>query len=358
MANISIIGGGSWGLAMTHLLKKNHHNIRVWEYNSENVQKLQNERANEVYLKGVVFDEDIIFTSDIKEAVNKDTEILVFAIPSVYMRQTVKMLTPPLAPPINVVGVLPPTSTEANSGTTWGKLQAVVSLVKGLEEGSLKRMSEVLTEELPSYLKDKICSLSGPSHAEEVAKSIPTLVVVAGKNHNTLEYVQKMFSNQVFRVYASKDIVGVEIGAAVKNIISIAAGVVSGLGYGDNTMGALLTRGLAEIKRLGLALNADPETFSGLSGLGDLVTTAISPHSRNRYVGFQLGKGKKLEEITKEMVMIAEGVITTKNIRDLKEKLNITMPITEEMYQLLYKGKDPKKALSDLMRRELKSSEM
>ena len=336
MANITIIGGGSWGLAMALMLHKNGHSVKVWEYISENVNKLRNERKNEDYLKGIVFPKDIYFTNDMAEVVSEETEVLIFAVPSEYLRKTVKA----------IAGHLPSVPM---------KMKAIVSLVKGLENGTLKRMSEVISEEVPLLYKDKICALSGPSHAEEVSKDMPTLVVLAGENQDALEYVQNEFSNSSFRVYTSTDIVGVEIGAAVKNIISIAAGVVSGLGFGDNTMGALLTRGLAEIRRLGCALNADPETFSGLSGLGDLVTTAISPHSRNRHVGYQLGKGKKLDEILSKMIMIAEGVVTTKNIRELKEKLNVSMPITEQMYQLLFNAKAPLAALSDLMKRELKN---
>jgi len=227
-------------------------------------------------------------------------------------------------------------------------------LTKGLEEGSLKRMSEILQEELSEVYKNKVCTLSGPSHAEEVAKGIPTVVVVAGENLDVLQYVQNIFSNERFRVYTSNDIVGVEIGAAVKNVIAIAAGVIDGLGFGDNTKGALLTRALVEIKRLGIVLGANEETFSGLSGLGDLITTAISAHSRNRYVGYNLGKGMKIDDITKNMVMIAEGVNTTKNLWELKEKRGISMPITEEMYQMLFNEKEPIEALRSLMDRELK----
>jgi len=336
MANVTILGGGSWGLAMALLLRQKKHSVRVWEYNPQNVLKLQKERKNEDFLKGVQFPEDIFFTNNISEAFSCETEILVLAVPSTFLRKTIKMISFPINP-------------------SFVNVKAIVSLVKGLEENSLKRMSVVISEEMPLYCKNMIVALSGPSHAEEVSNGIPTLVVVAGENNNVLEYVQNEFSNSFFRVYTTSDIIGVEIGAAVKNIISIAAGVVSGLGFGDNTMGALLTRGLAEIKRLGCALNAEPETFSGLSGIGDLITTAISTHSRNRYVGYQLGKGKKLNEILQEMVMIAEGVVTTKNIRELKEKLNISMPITEEMYQLLFNDKEPSKALFDLMNRELKN---
>jgi glycerol-3-phosphate dehydrogenase (NAD(P)+) len=342
MAKISIIGGGSWGLAMSLMLHKGTNSVKVWEFNPENVRKLQQDRRNDDYLKGIIFPETIYFTNEMQELFTEMPDFVVFAVPSAYSRMTARMasecMTLPL-PPLQE-GICPPL--------------AIVNLTKGVEEGTLKRMSEVLTEELPEYYADKICTLSGPSHAEEVAQDIVTAVVVAGKTPEPLLEVQRAFSSPTFRVYTSSDIIGVEIGAAVKNIIAVAAGVVAGLGFGDNTMGALMTRGLAEIKRLGVALNADLDTFSGLSGLGDLVTTAISPHSRNRHVGYELGQGKKLDEILSNMVQIAEGVITTKNIRELKEKLNISMPITEAMYQVLFNNIDPRHAVHTLMTRELK----
>jgi len=314
---------------------------------------------NEDYLKGIMFSEDIYFTNDMSDVFSvgalragvaqghfvqglhrgtscrgcTGSEILIIAVPSHVYRETVKNVS-------KYIG---------NSN-----FKAIVNLTKGLEEGSLKRMSEILQEELSEVYKNKVCTLSGPSHAEEVAKGIPTVVVVAGENLDVLQYVQNIFSNERFRVYTSSDLVGVEIGAAVKNVIAIAAGVIDGLGFGDNTKGALLTRALVEIKRLGIVLGANEETFSGLSGLGDLITTAISGHSRNRHVGYNLGKGMKLDDITKNMVMIAEGVNTTKNIRELKEKRGVSMPITEEMYQMLFNDKEPIEALRSLMDRELK----
>jgi len=334
MSNIAIIGGGSWGLAISLVLYNNNHRVKVWEYLPENVEKLNQQRQNDDYLKGVIFPEDIVFSNNIDDVILQDTDILVFAVPSSFLRKTVQFCK--------------------HNISRLSNLKSIVSLVKGLEENSLKRMSEVIKEELPLHFEDKICSLSGPSHAEEVAKQIPTLVVVAGSNLDVLQYTQNNFSNSYLRVYTSVDIIGIEIGAAVKNIIAIAAGIVSGLGFGDNTMGALLTRGLAEIKRLGCALNAEPDTFSGLSGLGDLITTSISVHSRNRHVGYELGKGKTLETILSEMVMIAEGVITTKNIRELKDRLGVSMPITEQMYQILYHGKPAIDGLKDLMLRDLR----
>lgn len=336
MSKISIIGGGSWGLSMALMLFNNSHKVKVWEYSKQNVEKLLKFRRNDDFLKDTDFPDEIFFTNNISELFTDTPDIIICAVPSSYIRNTVKLFKPFI------------------NNNNEKSLKAIVNLAKGLEEDTLKRMSEVIIEELPDWCSDKVCSLSGPSHAEEVAKKIPTAVVVAGNSNTVLEYVQKEFSNVSFRVYTSQDIVGVEIGAAVKNIIAIAAGVIDGLGFGDNTKGALLTRGLAEIQRLGLALNAEMDTFSGLSGLGDLVTTAISKHSRNRYVGYHLGLGKKLNEILDSMLMVAEGVITTKNIKELKDKLNISMPITEEMYQVLFNEKSPYDALTDLMSRELK----
>jgi len=334
MARISIVGGGSWGQAISLILNKNLHNVKVWEYNKENADRLQNERKNDNFLKGVTYPEEIYFTNDIKELFLEEPDFLVFAVPSSFLRNTVRLVIPYL---------------------NHKNLRGIINLAKGLEENTLKRMSEVIIEELSEDCSEKICTLSGPSHAEEVACGIPTVVVVAGQNNDMLYAVQEVFSNATFRVYSTNDIIGVEIGAAVKNIIAIAAGVIDGLGFGDNTKGALLTRGLVEIKRLGVALNADIETFSGLSGLGDLVTTAISQHSRNRYVGYHLGKGEKIQDIMNKMVMVAEGVITTKTIRELKEKLKVSMPITEEMYQMIFHDKDPKEAMFSLMTRTLKN---
>jgi glycerol-3-phosphate dehydrogenase (NAD(P)+) len=333
MANITMIGGGSWGLAMSYMLDKKSHQVKVWEYNKDNVRILNETRRNEAFLKDITLPKSIMISSEMKDVLSDKTDVLVLAVPSAFFRTTVK---------------------NTLNHCKFDNLKAIVNLTKGIEEGSLKRMSEILYEEFPMQSHEFICTLSGPSHAEEVAKGIPTAVVVAGKNMDTLKYVQNEFSNDTFRVYTSIDVIGVEIGAAAKNVIAIAAGVIDGLGYGDNTKGALLTRGLVEIQRLGKALNAEESTFSGLSGLGDLVTTAISIHSRNRYVGYHLGKGMKLEEITKNMVMVAEGVSTTKNIYELKEKLNVSMPITDAMYQLIFNNKDPKEALKKLMIRELK----
>lgn len=335
MNNIVILGGGSWGLSMANMLS-HKHKVRVWEYNNDFVQEIIKTGYNSRVLPNIRINQDILVSNSIQEVFNiPEIDILILAVPSQFVRQTIR---------------------QANQYLTIDKqVKAIVNLAKGFEQHTLKRMSEVLSEELDAPFKNLVCTLSGPSHAEEVAKGIPTTVVVASQNENASKYAQHKMSNNFFRIYTSKDIVGVEIGGAVKNIISIAAGIIDGMGYGDNTKGALLTRGITEIIRLGIALNAEPQTFSGLSGIGDLITTAISPHSRNRHVGYELGKGRKLQDILSEMVMVAEGVNTTQAIWELKEKLHVNMPITDEIYQVLFFDKSPKQALNDLMSRELKN---
>jgi glycerol-3-phosphate dehydrogenase (NAD(P)+) len=230
----------------------------------------------------------------------------------------------------------------------------LVSCIKGIEEDTLKRMSEVIEENLPERFSCKVTALSGPSIANEVIKKIPTTVVAANRNASVSEEVQEILSTSFFRVYTNTDIIGVELGGAVKNVIVIAAGICDGMGLGANTKAALLTRGLAEIKRLGLKMEAKEETFSGLSGVGDLITTAFSKHSRNRYVGEELGKGRGFDDILEGMIMVAEGVKTTNSVMKLAEKLNVDMPITSEIYNVLFKEKNPEKGVYDLMTRELK----
>ncbi len=332
-----VLGGGSWGLAFTKLLRDNGISVALWEYNQDYALRLKEERANTLLLPGVVLDEAVFISNSLDEIMAFEAEIMVFAVPS----HAVRMVA----------------SEVSKTACNWKQYQAVVNLAKGLELKSLKWMSQVLQEELPLSLTNIITTLSGPSHAEEVARKIPTAVVLAGYNPDTLNWVQETISNQYFRVYTSYDLIGVEIGGAVKNIIAIASGIVDGLGMGDNTKGALLTRGMTEIKRLGIALDADPNTLYGLSGIGDLITTAISRHSRNRYVGYELGKGKKLNEIISSMAMVAEGVKTTESIYELKNKLKVSMPITEQIYQVLFKDKAPMDAISDLMLRDLKEED-
>jgi len=227
----------------------------------------------------------------------------------------------------------------------------IINLAKGLEIDTLMRMSQVIIEELGDEFRNNVMTLSGPSHAEEVSRQIPTTVTVAGDSIENLEYVQRLFTSNYFRLYTNTDLVGVELAGSLKNIIAIAAGICDGLGYGDNTKGALLTRGLAEITRLGLAMGAVPDTFAGLAGLGDLITTCLSRHSRNRFVGEQIGLGKNLEQVLHEMTMVAEGVRTTQAAYKLANMYQVEMPITIEMYSILFGGKSPREAVNDLMTR-------
>jgi glycerol-3-phosphate dehydrogenase (NAD(P)+) len=331
---IAILGGGAWGLALAKLLNENGNHLSLWEYNSKFVDLIRNTNSNPFLLKDIMIPESIQVTNDMEECLLIQTEYLIFAIPSQFLRASVKK--------------------AAKSIASLESLKGIINVAKGVEETTLKRMSEVLTEELPESVHNKIMTLSGPSHAEEVARKIPTAVVIAGGNEQLLKDVQQLFSNDYFRVYRSYDLIGVEIGGAVKNIISIAAGIIDGIGYGDNTKGALLTRGVVEIQRLGIALGANPETFLGLSGMGDLITTAISQHSRNRFVGYEIGKGKKLTDILSSMNAVAEGVATTRSIYDLKTRLSVDMPITEQIYEVLFQNKAPQKAIIQLMTRSLK----
>lgn len=322
-------------MALAKLLCENGHQLMVWEYDPANLSLLVNTRSNPNLLKGIILPEGISFTSSFTELQSFIPQLVVLATPSQFIRKTVASVPREL----------------------WlsEELCAIVNVAKGIEENSLKTIDLILQEELPEQVHNKLCALSGPSHAEEVARKVPTAVVIAGNNTELLTKLQEIFSNAYFRVYRSNDLIGVEIGGAVKNIIAIAAGIIAGLGFGDNTIGALLTRGIVEISRFGVAMKAQPETFLGLSGIGDLITTATSQHSRNRYVGYEIGKGRKLKDILAEMKMVAEGVATTRSVYRLAQKLGVEMPIVRQVYQALYEDKDPRQAITELMTRELKS---
>ncbi len=337
MAKISIIGGGSWGLAMANLLSSNKHQVKIWEYNEDYVNEVKNHRMNSKLLPGIKIQDDIYITNDLKELFNNKLDVLIFAVPTKFLREIVYSIYPYI--------------------TKHSGIELIINLAKGVEEKTLKRISEILIDELPESLHNIISTLSGPSHAEEVARGVPTAVVLAGTNAKAIKYGQEILSNEYFRVYTSEDIIGVELGGAIKNIVAIAAGIVDGLGYGDNTKGALLTRGIVEIKRLGVLLGANPETFLGLSGIGDLITTAISMHSRNRFVGYELGLGKPLEKILENMVMVVEGVNTAQAIYQLKEKLQVDMPIIDQIYHVLFMNKEPREAIKELMLRDLKKED-
>ncbi|MEF3695470.1 MAG: NAD(P)H-dependent glycerol-3-phosphate dehydrogenase, partial [Candidatus Cloacimonadota bacterium] len=324
---IAVLGGGAWGLALAKVLSENGNRLMVWEHNPDYVRRLCDSHANEDLLKGIKLPEEISFTNLFSDIAAFTPQLIITAIPSQYIRASLSALD------------------KSTAAKLWSnpELEAVVNVAKGVELGSKLLVHEVLRLFIPKDL-DLYC-LSGPSHAEEVARGLPTTVVIAGSDNDKLSALQRVFSNQYFRAYSSNDIVGVEIGGAVKNVIAIAAGILAGLGFGDNTMGALLSRGIVEIQRLGLALGAKAETFLGLSGIGDLITTATSPHSRNRYVGFEIGKGKKASEILAGMKMVAEGVATTKAVLELAQEKDVEMPIVKQVYQVLYEDKDPLQAV-------------
>ena len=323
----AIIGAGSWGTTLALHLYRKGHQVLLWEKFPERREILEKERENREYLPGFPIPGDIGLTSELSDLPG-DLDMAVLSVPSQYLR---------------------PVARESRGYI--GDRTVVVSVAKGIEKKTFKRMSEVLSEELGCC---SVVVLSGPSHAEEVVIDLPTSVVAAASDEERALFVQKAFMGTRFRVYTNPDVIGVELGGALKNIIAIANGICSGLGYGDNTMGALMARGIAEISRLGVAMGADPGTFAGLSGVGDLITTCISKHSRNRRVGIELAHGRELDDILSEMVMVAEGVETTQVARELARIHGVDMPITEEVYRVLFEGKKPRAAVDELMLRDPK----
>jgi glycerol-3-phosphate dehydrogenase (NAD(P)+) len=328
---VGVLGAGGWGIALGLLLHQNGHRVALWEYRKDLAQRFRLIRQNPDFLPGVTVPAEIDISSDLRQ-VASEKEVLLVTLPSHVVRETMKQL----------------------AGVPLGDA-LIVSGTKGIENSTLLRISEILKSTVPGLSEDRIVALSGPSHAEEVARGIPTAVVAASKNTGAMRRVQEVFMNPAFRVYTADDVTGVELGGAFKNVIAIAAGIIDGVGFGDNTKAALITRGIVEITRLGSAMGANPQTFSGLSGLGDLVVTCWSRYSRNRYVGEQIGKGKKLDSILEEMKMVAEGVRTTQSVRDLSVKHRVDMPISLEVYRMLFEGKEPKKAVYDLMTRDRKA---
>ncbi|MEA2031396.1 MAG: NAD(P)H-dependent glycerol-3-phosphate dehydrogenase [candidate division Zixibacteria bacterium] len=326
---VSILGAGSWGLAVARLLHSNGHNVTMWEFDSDDYRLLLKHRTNPKKLPKCHLSDEIRITNSIDEAV-ENCSLLVLAVPSQFLRSALDKLN-----------------------DSFPDIVGVVNLAKGIETSSLKRMSQVVAETI-NIPSEKIATISGPSHAEEVTLDMPTAVVAAGTDSKLVTRLQEVFSSQNFRVYQSSDLVGVELGGSLKNIIAIAVGIAVGLGLGDNTLGALITRGLAEISRLGRTMEADPLTFSGLSGVGDLVTTCASQHSRNRYVGEHIGRGESLKKILAEMSMVAEGVETTRSGRELARLHQVEMPITEAIYHVLFENKSPSEAVGELMGRQLK----
>jgi glycerol-3-phosphate dehydrogenase (NAD(P)+) len=327
---VSIIGAGSWGMALARLLSIGGSEVRLWEFDPSEYRTLVEHRSNPSRLKSFRLPDAVELTDDLTSAV-EESDYLVVATPSQHVR-----------------AVLSPIRGHCEH------TKGVINVAKGIEKRTLKRMSQVITDAL-QYPADRVATLSGPSHAEEVILDVPTTAVVASPSESFAREVQRLFSDNSFRVYVSDDLVGVELGGALKNIVAIAAGIADGLGMGDNTKGALITRGLAEITRLGIAAGARAETFAGLSGIGDLVTTCMSRHSRNRLVGERVGRGEKLDAVLSDMTMIAEGVETTRSGWELARQHKIEMPITNEIYKVLFDNKPPSEAVADLMGRELKA---
>ena len=327
MADVSVLGAGSWGTALAILLNDNGHNVTLWSVIEDEVNMLLEKREHISKLPGVKIDEKISITNNVEDA-TKNKDMIVLAVPSVYTRGTAKMIAPFI-----------------KDG------QIIVNVAKGIEEATLFTLSEVIEDEIKNAT---VAVLSGPSHAEEVGRKLPTTCVIGAKKKKDAEYIQGLFMSDVFRVYTSPDIVGIEVGAALKNVIALAAGTADGLGYGDNTKAALITRGIAEITRLGIAMGGKAETFGGLSGIGDLIVTCASMHSRNRRAGILIGKGFSMQEAMDEVKMVVEGVYSAKAAKALAEKYNVAMPIVTEVNKVLFEGESPKDAVIKLMIRDKK----
>jgi glycerol-3-phosphate dehydrogenase (NAD(P)+) len=328
---VSVLGAGGWGIAISNLLANKGHAVSLWEFDKAAAESLKASRTLPTKLPGIELAPSVLVTNDLGHAL-MDADFILFVVPSQTLRSVALRF----------------------KYIKFDKTPILVNLAKGIEVGSLKRMSEILEEIIPPQFYTGICTLSGPSHAEEVSRGIPTAVVVASKSETAARMTQEILMTFRFRVYTSTDILGVELAGSLKNIIALAAGMLDGLSLGDNTRGALLTRGLAEMVRTGKKMGADPMTFSGLSGVGDLVTTCLSKHSRNRYVGEQIGLGRKLPDVLASMTMVAEGIETTRSGYALAQKLGIEMPITTEVYKVLFDNKPPVEAINDLMIRHPK----
>ena len=327
MAKISVIGAGSWGTALAWLLHNNGHQVTVWSVIESEIEMLRKEHEHKDKLPGVKLPEDMEFTTDLEASV-REKDILVLAVPSPYTR-----------------------STSHNMAPYVKEGQIIVNVAKGVEESTLMTLSQIIEEEIPQA---EVAVLSGPSHAEEVGRGIPTTIVVGAKKKATAEYLQNIFMNEVFRVYISPDVLGIELGAALKNVVALAAGIADGLGFGDNTKAALITRGISEIGRLGIAMGGKFETFCGLTGIGDLIVTCASMHSRNRRAGILIGKGYTMEQAMDEVKMVVEGVYSAKAAMGLSKKYNVDLPIIAEVNKILFENKPPKDVGRCLMNREKK----
>ena len=328
MAKIGVIGAGSWGIALAWLLINNGHEVQVWSAIESEIDMLKKEHEHKDKLPGVKLQDSMEFTTDLADACrNKD--LLVLAVPSIFTRSTAKSM-----------------KDLVKEG------QIITNVAKGVEEDTLLTLSQIIEEEIPQAVVTVLC---GPSHAEEVAKGLPTTVVSGAHKKADAEYVQNIFSSKVFRVYTSPDMLGMELGAALKNVVALAAGMADGMGFGDNTKAALITRGIAEITRLGTAMGGKAETFAGLTGIGDLIVTCGSVHSRNRKAGYLMGQGKTAKEAMDEVKMVVEGVYSAKAALSLAKKYNVEMPIVEKVNEILFEDKQAKDALEELMTRDKKS---
>ncbi len=323
---ISVLGAGSWGTTLACLLADNGHKVYLWEINKQAAEKLNTERIIP-FIGGAKIPESVVISSDLK--IINETEAVLFVVPSHFLRSTVTAIK--------------------NENIDLGK-KLVISATKGIETDTLLRVSEIIEEIFPAT-KDKIVALSGPSHAEEVSKKIPTLVTSASKSKDLAVKVRDLFINDYFRIYTQDDIIGVELGASLKNVFAIAGGVIDGLNFGDNTKAAIISRGLKELVKLGTALGGKEQTFYGLSGAGDLMVTCFSKHSRNRHLGELLAKGENLQQAETELKMVAEGVKTCISAYKLGQKMNIELPIINQVYEVLFKNKSAKRAVFDLMTR-------
>lgn len=325
MANVGIMGAGSWGTALALLLHKNRHQVTVWSISEEEVKLLSEKREHVSKLPGVKLPKDMVFTTDIESTV-KGKDFVVLAVPSPFTRKTAR-----------------------NMSSYVAEGQIIVDVAKGIEESTLMTLSQQIEEEIPQA---EVAVLSGPSHAEEVGRGLPTIVVVGAKRKEIAKYLQEMFMNEVFRVYISPDMQGMELGGSLKNVIALAAGIADGLGYGDNTKAALITRGIAEIARLGVKMGGSVESFTGLTGIGDLIVTCASVHSRNRKAGYLIGQGRSMQEAMDEVQMVVEGVYSAKAAVKLGKKYGVSLPIIDKVSEVLFEGKDPREAVNELMLRD------
>ena len=325
MANVGIMGAGSWGTALALLLHRNGHQVTVWSISEEEVKMLSEKREHVSKLPGVKIPEDMAFKTDVESTV-KGKDFLVLAVPSPFTRNTARSMSPYVA-----------------------EGQIIVDVAKGIEESTLMTLSQQIEQEIPQA---DVAVLSGPSHAEEVGRGLPTIVVVGSKKEETARYLQEMFMNEVFRVYTSPDMLGMELGGSLKNVIALAAGIADGLGYGDNTKAALITRGIAEIARLGVKMGGAIESFTGLTGIGDLIVTCASVHSRNRKAGYLMGQGRSMQEAMDEVQMVVEGVYSAKAAVKLGKEYKVSLPIIDKVSEVLFEGKDPREAVNELMLRD------